>query len=92
MAAECVRRGGRLAIIAFDPMSPISSGALLGDRLRVDFNTVDEGVFYRSLARTGEDYTTLPSILELVGGAGFDHRAHASALRIVAQRGRRTRC
>lgn len=73
MAAECVRRGGRLAIIAFDPMSPISSGALLGDRLRVDFNTVDEGVFYRSLARIGEDYTTLPSILELIGGAGFDH-------------------
>jgi methylmalonyl-CoA mutase cobalamin-binding domain/chain len=73
MAAECVRRGGRLAIIAFDPMSPISSGALLGDRLRVDFNTVDEGVFYRSLARIGEDYTTLPSILELIGGAGFDN-------------------
>ncbi len=72
MAAECVRRGGRLAIIAFDPMSPISSGALLGDRLRVDFNTVDEKVFYRSLARVGEDYATLPSILELIGGAGFD--------------------
>ena len=31
--------GGKLAIIAYDPMSPISSGALLGDRLRVDFNT-----------------------------------------------------
>ena len=73
MAGECVRRGGRLAIVAFDPMSPISSGALLGDRLRVDFNSVDENVFYRSLARVGEDYTTLPSILELIGGAGFDH-------------------
>lgn len=73
MAAECVRRGGRLAIVAFDPMSPITSGALLGDRLRVDFNNVDESVFYRSLARVGEDYTTLPSILELIGGAGFDH-------------------
>jgi LAO/AO transport system kinase len=53
-------------------MSPLSSGALLGDRLRVDFNTVDENVFYRSLARVGEDYTSLPSILELIGGAGFD--------------------
>ena len=73
MAAECVRDGGRLAIIAYDPMSPISSGALLGDRLRVDFNTVDENAFYRSLARVGEDYTTLPTILELIGGAGFDH-------------------
>ena len=55
MAAEMVRSGRKLAIIAYDPMSPICSGALLGDRLRVDFNTVDENVFYRSLARVGED-------------------------------------
>ena len=73
MAAEAVRKGKRIAIIAYDPMSPISSGALLGDRLRVDFNTVDEQVFYRSLARVGEDYSTLPDILDLVGGAGFEH-------------------
>lgn len=73
MAAECVRRGEKIAIVAFDPMSPISSGALLGDRLRVDFNTVDENVFYRSLARVGEDYETLPTILELIGGAGFEY-------------------
>ena len=73
MAAETVRRGEKLAIIAYDPMSPISSGALLGDRLRVDFNTVDNNVFYRSLARVGEDYASLPEILELVGGAGFEH-------------------
>ena len=72
MASEAVRQGERIAIIAYDPMSPISGGALLGDRLRVDFNNVDENVFYRSLARVGEDYDTLPAILELVGGAGFD--------------------
>ena len=72
MASEAVRQGEKIAIIAYDPMSPISGGALLGDRLRVDFNTVDESVFYRSLARVGEDYDTLPAILELVGGAGFD--------------------
>ena len=73
MAAECVRRGEKMAIIAYDPMSTISGGALLGDRLRVDFNTVDENVFYRSLARVGEDYNSLPEILELIGGAGFDN-------------------
>ena len=73
MAAESVRNGGKVAIVAYDPMSPISGGALLGDRLRVDFNTVDENVFYRSLARAGEDYDTLPEILKLIGGAGFDH-------------------
>jgi methylmalonyl-CoA mutase cobalamin-binding domain/chain len=72
MAAEAVRRGERLAVVAFDPMSPISSGALLGDRLRVDFNAVDEQVFYRSLAIVGEDYKTLPAIIDLIGGAGFD--------------------
>ncbi len=63
---------GRCAVLAFDPMSPITSGALLGDRLRVDFNTLDESVFYRSLAISGEDYHALPEIVELIGGCGFD--------------------
>ncbi len=60
---------GRCAVVAFDPMSPITGGALLGDRLRVDFNTIDEKVFYRSLAISGEDYHALPEIIELIGGA-----------------------
>jgi LAO/AO transport system ATPase len=59
---------GRCAVIAFDPMSPITGGALLGDRLRVDFNTLDQNVFYRSLAISGEDYHALPEIVELIGG------------------------
>ena len=54
MCSEAVRRGWKMAVVAFDPMSPITSGALLGDRLRVDFNSVDENVFYRSLAIVGE--------------------------------------
>lgn len=61
---------GRCAVIAFDPMSPITSGALLGDRLRVDFNSLGERVFYRSLAISGEDYRSLEAIIELIGGAG----------------------
>lgn len=75
IAGEFVRKkkaDGKLAVIAFDPQSPITSGALLGDRLRVDFNNLDEAVFYRSLAITGEDYATLPEIIELIGGAGYD--------------------
>ena len=59
---------GRCAVVAFDPMSPITGGALLGDRLRVDFNTLDQSVFYRSLAISGEDYHALPEIVELIGG------------------------
>jgi methylmalonyl-CoA mutase cobalamin-binding domain/chain len=62
-------QGGRCAVVAFDPMSPITNGALLGDRLRVDFNTIDEKVYYRSLAISGEDYHALPDIIELIGGA-----------------------
>jgi LAO/AO transport system ATPase len=60
---------GRCAVIAFDPKSPITGGALLGDRLRVDFNTLDEQVFYRSLAISGEDYRAVNEIVELIGGS-----------------------
>ena len=75
MVGEFVRHAkdknalGRVAVVAFDPMSPITSGALLGDRLRVDFNTLDQSVFFRSLAIGGEDYHALPEIIELIGGA-----------------------
>ncbi len=60
---------GRVGVVAFDPMSPITGGALLGDRLRVDFNTLGESVFYRSLAISGEDYHSLDEIVSLIGGA-----------------------
>jgi len=66
------RNSGKLAVIAFDPQSPITSGALLGDRLRVDYNSIDEKIFYRSLAITGEDYETLPTLIGLLGAAGYD--------------------
>lgn len=76
LASEYSRRAkertelGRVAVVAFDPMSPLTSGALLGDRLRVDFNNLDETIYYRSLAISGEDYHALDEILELIGGAG----------------------
>ncbi len=60
---------GRCAVIAFDPMSPITTGALLGDRLRVDFNAIDESAYYRSLAISGEDYHALDDVVQLIGGA-----------------------
>jgi methylmalonyl-CoA mutase cobalamin-binding domain/chain len=85
MVAEYAKRAkeagrpGRCAVVAFDPMSPITGGALLGDRLRVDFNTLDEAVYYRSLAISGEDYTSLPAVIELIGGA-FDGAAAVDTL------------
>ena len=60
---------GRCAVVAYDPMSPITNGALLGDRLRVDFNTLGDAAYYHSLAISGEDYASLPTIIELIGGA-----------------------
>lgn len=78
LAGEYTRRAekepslGRCAVVAFDPKSPITSGALLGDRLRVDFNNLGERVFYRSLAIRGEDYAGLDAVLELIGGAGYE--------------------
>ncbi|MCB9844821.1 MAG: cobalamin B12-binding domain-containing protein [Phycisphaeraceae bacterium] len=77
LAGELTRRAqsdpalGRVGVVAFDPMSPITSGALLGDRLRVDFNSLDERIYYRSLAIRGEDYHALPQIIDLIGGAGI---------------------
>lgn len=74
LAGEYTRRAsqdpslGRCAVIAFDPMSPITGGALLGDRLRVDFNELGDRIYYRSLAIRGEDYHGLGEIVELIGG------------------------
>jgi len=81
LASELTRRAekddslGRCAVLAFDPKSPITSGALLGDRLRVDFNRLGEAVFYRSLAISGEDYHGLDEIVELIGGCDDPDRA-----------------
>ena len=47
------RRGTRVGIIAVDPSSAFSGGALLGDRIRMRDATVDSGVFVRSMATRG---------------------------------------
>lgn len=48
------QRGLRVGVLAVDPSSPISGGALLGDRLRMKTSADDDGVFIRSLACRGE--------------------------------------
>ncbi len=48
------RRGGqKVGVIAVDPTSPFSGGAILGDRIRMQRHALDEGVFIRSLATRG---------------------------------------
>ena len=47
-------RGERVGVVAVDPSSPFSGGALLGDRVRMSRHAVDPGVFIRSLATRGQ--------------------------------------
>ncbi len=51
---ELRRRGRKMAVLAVDPSSPFSRGALLGDRLRMSGGTRDDGVFIRSMASRGQ--------------------------------------
>ncbi len=57
LAAALVRylrgRGQKVAVLASDPSSPRSGGALLGDRVRMKIDPRDEGVYFRSLATRG---------------------------------------
>ena len=46
-------RGEKVGIVAVDPTSPFSGGALLGDRIRMQELSTDEGVFIRSMATRG---------------------------------------
>jgi LAO/AO transport system kinase len=50
---ELRRRGQRVGVIAVDPSSPLTGGAILGDRIRMTGHSGDEGVFVRSLASGG---------------------------------------
>lgn len=53
LAKEFRRRGKTVGIIAVDPSSPFSRGAILGDRIRMQELTADEGIFMRSMATRG---------------------------------------
>ena len=46
-------RASRVAIVAVDPSSPFSGGAILGDRIRMRERFLDEGIFIRSMASRG---------------------------------------
>ena len=54
LAEEYRRRGGRVGILAVDPTSPFSGGAILGDRVRMQSLANDPGVYIRSMATRGQ--------------------------------------
>jgi LAO/AO transport system kinase len=72
---EWRRRGRTVAVLAIDPTSPFSGGALLGDRVRMQEHVMDEGVFVRSMASRGHlgglSWAT-PQGLLVLDAAGFD--------------------
>jgi LAO/AO transport system kinase len=67
--------GKTVAVIAVDPSSPISGGAILGDRIRMTAALDDDGVFVRSLASRGYLGGLSPAavrVIDAFDAAGFD--------------------
>ena len=67
--------GLRVGVLAVDPTSPFSGGALLGDRVRMQEHATDDGVFIRSMASRGHlgglAWAT-PQAQRILDAAGFD--------------------
>lgn len=64
-----------VAVVAVDPTSPFSGGALLGDRIRMNDLATDPGIFIRSMATRGSLgglATTTKEVLDLLDAFGFD--------------------
>jgi len=75
LAAHYRKAGERVGIIAVDPSSPFSGGAILGDRIRMQTLALDKGVFIRSMATRGNlgglARTTVEAVA-ILDAAGFD--------------------
>jgi len=75
LAREQRKRGRTVGIVAVDPSSPFSHGAILGDRIRMQDLTGDPGVFLRSMASRGNLgglSETATGAIDLMDAAGFD--------------------
>ncbi|HET9690012.1 MAG TPA: methylmalonyl Co-A mutase-associated GTPase MeaB [Acidimicrobiales bacterium] len=67
-------RGDRVAVLAVDPSSPFSGGAILGDRVRMQSHFLDEGVFIRSMATRGHLgglALAAPEAIRVLAAAGY---------------------
>jgi len=67
--------GDTVAVVAVDPSSPFSGGAILGDRVRMQRHTQDPGVYIRSLASHGHLgglSVAVPEVVRLLGSLNFD--------------------
>ena len=72
---KAIRKSGELvAVLAVDPSSPITGGALLGDRIRMQEHYLDAGVYIRSMGSRGHLgglAAATPQAIALVANAGF---------------------
>jgi LAO/AO transport system kinase len=68
-------RNQRVAVLAVDPSSPFSGGAILGDRVRMQEHAMDPGVYIRSMASRGHLgglSAATPQALRVLSAVGFD--------------------
>jgi len=68
-------QGLKVGVVAVDPTSPFTGGALLGDRIRMESTSLDPGVFIRSMATRGTHgglATTTEEVADLLEAFGFD--------------------
>jgi LAO/AO transport system kinase len=75
LIAEVRKAGRSVAVVAVDPSSPITGGALLGDRIRMQAHAADDGVFIRSMAARGHAgglASTSTAAAAVLDAAGFD--------------------
>jgi LAO/AO transport system kinase len=75
LVSELRGRDLRVGVLAIDPSSPFSGGALLGDRIRMSEHATDPGVFIRSMAARGHlggVSRATPQALRVLDAAGFD--------------------
>jgi len=72
---EYRKQGKKVGVLAIDPTSPFTGGALLGDRLRMQDHSTDENVFIRSLATRGHLGGISPATsdaVKILDAAGFE--------------------
>lgn len=75
LVTEWRRADSTVAVLAIDPSSPFSGGALLGDRVRMQDHVMDQGVYIRSMASRGHLgglSWAVPQALGVLDAAGFD--------------------
>jgi LAO/AO transport system kinase len=75
LVAQYRAAGFKVGVVAVDPTSPFTGGALLGDRIRMESIALDQGVYIRSMASRGSLgglATTTREVCDLLDAAGFD--------------------